>query len=157
MRWVWAAALQALALAPGDVAAAREAWQLATAELPPAVSAKRADQGYFSVLLRRVLQELDVDARLHFLPPVRAVLDGAAGHYTAVFPLARSAERERDFWVSDPIFTVKVRVFLRKDDPWAGRGMDDLVGWFALQHPRCAALSRSGAGAQRGAAAPCSG
>ncbi|MBB5204903.1 polar amino acid transport system substrate-binding protein [Inhella inkyongensis] len=122
----WSALLLALCVA--RTGWARETWQLGTAELPPAVTAKRADQGYYPVLLRRVLQELDVDARLHFLPPVRAVLDGAAGHYTAVFPLARSAERERDFLVSEPLFTVRIRVFLRRDDDWAGRGLADLTG-----------------------------
>jgi polar amino acid transport system substrate-binding protein len=125
MKWVRAAALLAWALCgPAD---AREIWHLATAELPPSVTAKRVDQGYYAVLLRRVLQELDTDAQLHFLPPVRVLMDAAAARYTAAFPLARSAERERDFWISDPIFAVRVRVFLRKDDRWAGRGAADLV------------------------------
>lgn len=121
-----------LAVAALLPAQARETWQLATAELPPAITAKRPDNGYYAVLLRRVLQELDVDARLHFLPTDRAIQDTQAGRYTAVFPLSRTPERERDLISSEPIYQVKVRVFVRRDDPWPGGGLQAMRG-----HPLC--------------------
>lgn len=107
---------------------ARETWRLATAELPPAVTTKRPDKGYYAVLLRRVLQELDVDAELEFLPPARAIQDTVAGRYTAVFPLSLTPERERTLIATDPIFQVRIRVFVRRDDPWAGGGLQAMRG-----------------------------
>ena len=109
-------------------AQAREAWRLATVELPPAISAKLPNQGYYSVLLRRVLQELDVDLELSFLPPHRTVQETADGLYMAAFPLARTPEREREFLVSEPFFIVKVRAFVRKDDPWNGGDAESMRG-----------------------------
>lgn len=124
-RWAWVALLGLLAQLPAQ---ARETWQLATAELPPAITSKRADNGYYAVLVRRVLQELDVDAQLHFLPPDRAIQETMAGRYTAVFPLTRTPERERELIPSEPIFHVRVRVFVRRDDPWSGGGLEAMRG-----------------------------
>jgi len=124
-RWLLVLLLAGAALRP---ALARETWQLATAELPPSITAKRADNGYYAVLLRRVLQELDVDAQLHFLPPARAIQETQDGRYTAVFPLSLTPERERELIASDPIFQVRIRVFVRRDDPWPGGGLQALRG-----------------------------
>jgi len=124
--WVWAGLLGAvLWTLPVQ---AREVWRMSTAELPPAIGAKLPSQGYYPVLVRRVLQELDTDLELDFLPPHRAMQEAAEGRHIAVFPMVRTPEREREFLVSEPIFIVRVRVFVRRDDPWNGGGVEALRG-----------------------------
>lgn len=112
---VWVALLLACALRP---AAGADLWQLGTVELPPSISAKAPKQGYYAVLLRRVLQELDAQATFVFLPPQRAYQMAAAGELDGALPYKRTPEREKLFWFSEPFFMAKVRVFLRADDGW---------------------------------------
>jgi|GEM_PF-5630290 len=112
---IWLVLLLAFALRP---AAAAAVWRLGTVELPPSISEKAPNQGYYAVLLRRVLQELDAQAQFVFLPPQRAFQLAVNGELDGVLPYKRTAEREKLFWFSDPFFTAKVRVFLRADDGW---------------------------------------
>lgn len=107
---------------------AADAWQAATGEIPPSVSAKLPGQGYYPVMLRRVLQELGIELRLTFLPPQRALEDAQSGRYDAVFPLLRNAERERDFLFSEPFYLVRQRVFVARSDDWVGGGVESLRG-----------------------------
>lgn len=104
---------------------ARDTWALATADLPPAITTKAADLGYYAVILRRVFDEMDINPEFHFLPPARAQLDAAQGLYAALFPAARTPERELTFLASDPFYVVRLRVFLRRDDAWAGSTVED--------------------------------
>jgi polar amino acid transport system substrate-binding protein len=103
-----------LALAP----ARAERWRLATVELPPSISEQAPGQGYYAVLLRRILAEAGHSVEFVFLPPQRAMEEAAAGRWDGVFPYRRTASRERQFLFSEPFFVAKVRVFLRADDPW---------------------------------------
>lgn len=125
MRWGRRLAAWGLALCVAMQAHAGDTWDLATAELPPAISSKEPDMGYYAVLLRRVLDELDITPEFHFLPPARAQKDAAQGLYVALFPAARTPEREKAFIVSDPFYVVRLRLFLRRDDFWAGSTLDD--------------------------------
>lgn len=119
----WLATLLALLL-PGLAAAER--WRLGTVELPPSISAKAPNQGYYAVLLRRVLKEFGAEAEFVFLPPQRAFQDALEGRLDGVLPYKRTAEREQQFWFSEPFFVAKVRVFLRADDGWDPGGVSDL-------------------------------
>lgn len=101
-------------------------WRLGTIELPPSISEKAPLQGYYAVLLRRVLRELDAEAQFVFLPPQRAHADALGGQLDGVLPYKRTAQRERDFWFSDPFFIASVRVFLRAGDDWDPGGIEDL-------------------------------
>lgn len=103
-------------------------WRLATAEIPPSVGASLPGQGYYAVMLRRVLQELRVEAQIGFLPPRRAIEDTQAGRFDAVFPLLKNAERERDFLFAEPFFTARLRVFVARQDDWSGGGVETLRG-----------------------------
>lgn len=119
----WAALLIA-ALLPALATAST--WRLATVELPPSISEKAPNQGYYAVLLRRVLKELGAEAEFVFLPPQRAFQQALAGQLDGVLPFKRTAEREQQFWFSEPFFIAKLRVFLRASDDWDPGGVADL-------------------------------
>lgn len=106
--------------ASGWVQAARaaERWRIATIELPPAIGSQLPQQGYYAVLLRRVLAEIDAEPEFSFLPPQRADQDARGGRFDAILPMRRTAERETAYWFTEPFYLARTRVFLRADDPW---------------------------------------
>lgn len=104
-----------LGLLPALVAsqvAATEHWRLATAELPPAISAAAPQQGYYAQLLRRILKELDVEAEFVFLPPSRVLQELRDGQVDAAFPLLHTPQRESEFLFAEPFYRARVRVFV---------------------------------------------
>lgn len=109
-------------------AGATETWRLATVELPPSISERAPQQGYYAVLLRRVLQELGAEAQFVFLPPQRAYQLALNGELDGALPYKRTAERERQFWISEPFFIAKLRLFVRADDRWDPADVPDLRG-----------------------------
>lgn len=119
----WQLLLLALLL-PGLAAA--ETWRLAAMELPPSISEKAPQQGYYAVLLRRVLKEIGAEADFVFLPPQRGFQLALSGQLDGALPYKRTAERERQFWFSEPFFMAKVRVFLRAADGWDPGSVADL-------------------------------
>lgn len=123
MRWIRALCLLALLLPNLAMA---ERWRLGTVELPPSISAHAVQQGYYAVLLRRVLQEIGAQAEFVFLPPQRAYQMALEGQLDGAFPYKRTLERERFFWFSEPFFMAKVQVFLRASDGWDPGGIRDL-------------------------------
>ncbi len=103
-------------------------WRIAAIELPPSISERAPQQGYYAVLLRRVLREIGDDAEFVFLPPQRAYQEAAAGRLDAILPMRQTAERERDFWFTEPFFTAKLRLFLKADDAWEPASVAALRG-----------------------------
>jgi polar amino acid transport system substrate-binding protein len=126
MRLLCALALFVASLLTPGGAQAATIWRLGTIELPPSISEKAPLQGYYAVLLRRVLRELDAEAQFVFLPPQRAHVEALSGQLDGVFPYKRTAQRERDFWFSDAFFMASVRVFLRAGDGWDPGSIEDL-------------------------------
>lgn len=109
----WRAGVAALGmLLAACGAGAAERWRLATVELPPAVSEHLPQQGFHAVLVRRVLQELGVEAELVFLPGQRVHEELRAGRVDGAFPYVSTPEREREFLLSEPFYVAPVRVFV---------------------------------------------
>lgn len=112
IREVGRLAAAALLLLASCAVAAAERWRLATIELPPAVSEHAPQQGFHAVLVRRVLQELGVEAELVFLPGKRVHEELRAGRVDGAFPYVSTPEREREFLLSEPFYVAPVRVFV---------------------------------------------
>lgn len=109
-----------LTLAQG-LAWAATPWRVAAVELPPAIGPQADQQGYYAVLLRRVLRELDVEPQFVFLPPQRALLAALAGEVDLALPFQRTPEREKRLWFTEPFYIASVRVFQRGADDWQPR------------------------------------
>jgi ABC-type amino acid transport substrate-binding protein len=103
-------------------------WRLATLELPPSIASSLPNQGYYAVLLRRVLAEFGAQPQFVFLPAQRAYQDTASGGYDAAFPYKRTPEREQLFLFSEPFYVARVRVFLNADRRWQPETVAELRG-----------------------------
>ncbi|MFN7692613.1 MAG: substrate-binding periplasmic protein [Burkholderiales bacterium] len=103
-------------------------WRLATAVLPPSIGPDLPQQGYYAVLLRRVLAELGAEPQFVFVPPHRAFQMAVDGSVEGALPFKRTAEREALFWFSEPFFHVRLRLLLRAQDDWEPSKPSDLEG-----------------------------
>lgn len=109
-------------------AAPSTSWRVAAIELPPAIGPQAAQQGYYAVLLRRVLRELDAEPQFVFLPPQRAYQAAVAGDVDLALPFQRTPERDKVLWFTEPFYIASVRVFLRATDTWLPQASTDLRG-----------------------------
>lgn len=103
-------------------------WRLATVELPPSISEHAPQQGYYAVLLRRILLEVGAQPVFEFLPPLRTYERAISGGVDGAFPYKKTPEREQLLWFSEPFYLARVRVFLAQSDPWTPQHPEDLVG-----------------------------
>lgn len=117
-----------LPLAAGAVGAPGGDWRLATLELPPSIGSTLPEQGYYAVLLRRVLAEFGASPQFVFLPGQRAYEDALGGGYDAAFPFKRTPERERHFLFSEPFYLARVRVFMNAELGWQAGTVAELRG-----------------------------
>jgi polar amino acid transport system substrate-binding protein len=102
----------------GAPMAAGETWRIVAIDLPPAIGPNAAQQGYYAVLLRRVLSELNARPTFIFLPPQRAYQVALAGNADAALPFRPTPEREQHLWFTEPFFVATIRVFVRSDGGW---------------------------------------
>lgn len=84
---------------------------------PPFTDSTRPDGGSATRLVLEVFSAMGVQTRLDWLPWRRGYSLTKSGTYQASFPYLRTAERERDFLYSDPIFTDFSYLWTRADDP----------------------------------------
>lgn len=82
--------------------------------------------GLATELVRRVFAEMDRPAEIAFEPWRRGYNKTLKGRYRATFPYIRMPERTEEFYYSDPLFTVQLRVFVHADRPF--EELDDLSG-----------------------------
>lgn len=122
----WIGLLCSLAVVPATPAQPK-VWQLATIELPPSISEHAPQQGYYAVILRRVLQEFGAEPKFRFLPPLRVYEQVIAGEVDGALPYKRTPEREQLLWFSEPFYMARVRVFLGRTDPWTPQRPTDLI------------------------------
>lgn len=101
-------------------------WRIAAIELPPAFGSHTPQGGYYAVLLRRLLQELEVEPEFVFLPPQRAYQAALDGAVDAALPFKRTPEREKHLLFTEPFFVASVRIFVRKADDWQPHDAADL-------------------------------
>jgi polar amino acid transport system substrate-binding protein len=103
-------------------------WRLATVDLPPAIGPGLPSQGYYAVLLRRILQEAGARPEFVFLPPQRGLQMVIDGQVEGAFPYKRTTAREADLWFSSPFFMARIRLMLRASDAWEPQRPADLLG-----------------------------
>lgn len=126
--WRRVLACAALLLLTKGAGAVGGDWRLATLELPPSIASSLPNQGYYAVLLRRVLAEFGAQPQFVFLPAQRAYQDTASGGYDAAFPYKRTPECEQLFLFSEPFYVARVRVFLNADRRWQPETVAELRG-----------------------------
>lgn len=126
MKWK-GAMLVAMLLATAGTCA-QGTWRLGTVELPPSVGEHLPQQGYYPVLLRRILKEMGAEAQLVFLPPNRLHQDLRAGQLDGAFPYLRTPERDAEFLLTEPFFHARVRVFVNADSGWRPKDVPALRG-----------------------------
>lgn len=112
----------------GATGAASGTWRIVAIDLPPAIGPNAPEQGYYAVLLRRVLRELDAQPQFIFLPPQRAYQVALAGNADAALPFRPTPEREQHFWFTEPFFIASVRIFVRHDAGWMPANVAALRG-----------------------------
>jgi polar amino acid transport system substrate-binding protein len=122
------AVLALLFAAGASWAQAPGTWRLATVDLQPAIGPRLPDQGYYAVLLRRILQEAGAQPEFLFLPPQRSLQMVINGQVEGAFPYKRTTAREADLWFSSPFFMVRIRLMLRASDRWEPQRPADLLG-----------------------------
>lgn len=83
---------------------------------PPFTDSTRPDGGIGTRLVLDVFRSMGTQTRLDWLPWRRGFSLTRRGVYQASFPYLRTAERERDFLYSDPIFTDFSYLWTRADD-----------------------------------------
>lgn len=120
--------LAALMLGAACPAWALTPWRVAAIELPPAIGPQADQQGYYAVLLRRLLRELDAEPQFVFLPPQRAFQAAVAGDVDLALPFQRTPDREKVLWFTEPFYIASVRVFLRATDAWLPHASTELRG-----------------------------
>lgn len=75
-----------------------------------------------------VFKEMGHTVRVDFLPWKRGYLFAKKGLYAGTFPYINSANRQQDFFYSDPIYTGTVRIFVKRDSTLQYRSEEDLKG-----------------------------
>ncbi len=125
--WLVLAGLLVGSASPGPAHSQGPAWRLATVELPPSIGESAPQQGYYAVLLRRILREIGTQPEFEFLPPLRTYERVIAGGVDGAFPYKKTPEREQLLWFSEPFYLARVRVFLAQSDPWTPQRPDDLI------------------------------
>jgi polar amino acid transport system substrate-binding protein len=84
------------------------------------------NQGFYAVLLRRLLQEVGAVPAFEFLPPLRAYEQVVEGRVDGAFPYKKTPEREQLLWYSEPFYMARWRVFLAAQDPWTPQHTGEL-------------------------------
>lgn len=68
--------------------------------------------GLATVIVQAVFADMGMEANVSFLPWREGYQAALNGQYLATFPYIKTAEREVDFFYSEPLFTVRPQVFL---------------------------------------------
>ncbi|MEJ6008117.1 transporter substrate-binding domain-containing protein [Paucibacter sp. AS339] len=103
--------------------------QIATGELPPYATQSRADQGIALEIVRRAFALSGHEVEYHFLPWPRAQQETKAGHFDASAYWGASAERRRDFLLSDNVLTEQWLIVHRRSVPLQWREIKDLKAY----------------------------
>lgn len=84
--------------------------------------------GMLSQLVQAALTESDIASTLDWRPWNRGYRVTLQGEYDATFPYVRTAEREREYLYSAPLFVVEQHLFSRAGEVFEADNLTDLVG-----------------------------
>ncbi len=100
---------------PTEKTATPQVAVVATGEYPPFSGEKLPEQGIASAIVGLAMKEVGYDTQIRFMPwPLveRSTQEsGTNKGVRAAFPYAKTPEREKDFYFSDPIVDVETSVF----------------------------------------------
>jgi polar amino acid transport system substrate-binding protein len=88
--------------------------RIATGELPPYATESRADKGIALTIVRRAFELVGHKVEYHFQPWSRAQMETKAGLWDASAYWGASAERRRDFLLSDNVLTEQWQIIHRR-------------------------------------------
>ncbi len=74
-------------------------------------------RGMVTEIVELAFQAMGYESHIVFRPWKRGYLQTKAGDFVGTFPYIKSEERLRDFYFSDPIHTMYIRIFVAKDSP----------------------------------------
>lgn len=97
-------------------------------DYPPFVDARLPGGGLAVQLVQRVVRQMGTTLTLETAPWRRGYEETLRGRYDATFPYVKTAERERDFLYSDPLFNVRPVVFVPAGRRFPYGGPADLQG-----------------------------
>jgi len=118
--WLRTFFLLACLLAAGAASAQTAPIPLVTSDWPPWVDSRQADGGPFPKLMRLVGTRMGVTFAFEYKPWKRAELDLREGNGFGAFPYRPSAERNTEFWFSDPIVRAAMLLFFVRGGSIAG-------------------------------------
>lgn len=103
--------------------------RIATGELPPYATQNRQDQGIALDIVRRAFALAGYQVQYHFLPWARAQQETRQGLYDASAYWGASAERRRDFLLSDNVLTEQWLLVYRRELKLDWTTLADLRGY----------------------------
>lgn len=87
---------------------------VAAGEYSPFVARQLPQYGVTAAIVTAAFKSQGVQVRYDFLPWKRGYHETQMGRYVATFPYLKTPEREQLFLYSDPIYTDRFRLFVRK-------------------------------------------
>lgn len=87
---------------------------VAAGEYSPFVAQQLPQYGVTAAIVTAAFKSQGVYVRYDFLPWKRGYYETQVGRYMATFPYLKTPEREQLFLYSDPIYTDRFRLFVRK-------------------------------------------
>ncbi|MFC4158657.1 substrate-binding periplasmic protein [Chitinimonas lacunae] len=115
-----------LALLAHQVPAATVTIRLANGEWPPYMSAKLPHYGAVSRIVSEAFASEGIQVRYEFYPWKRGLELARNGGIDGTLAWVRTDDRERDFWLSDPLFESNAVLAYRKEKPVDWQKADDL-------------------------------
>jgi polar amino acid transport system substrate-binding protein len=104
-----------------------EAIQLVTGNhYHPYTDESLPQRGMVTEIVESAFREMQYDPDIVFRPWKRGYIETRKGIFAATFPYIKSKERLNDFYFSDPIHTMYIRVFVAKDS--SIKTFEDLQG-----------------------------
>lgn len=87
---------------------------IAAGEYSPFVAQQLPQYGVTAAIVTAAFKSQGIQVRYDFLPWKRGYHETQVGRYVATFPYLKTPEREHLFLYSDPIYTDRFRLFVRK-------------------------------------------
>ncbi len=103
---------------------------LTSLEWPPYTGQQLQDDGCITVLVKQAFEASGLKASVDFYPWSRTIAQvrDAHTHHVGFFPAYHSAERERDYYMSEPLGEGPIGLIERKDMPIVWNTLTDLSG-----------------------------
>ena len=107
--------------------ASAETIRLANGEWSPYLSPKLPDYGPISALVTAAFAEEGIQVEYAFMPWRRGYEEARDGRLDGTIVWSRTEERQRDFLYSEPVGSLRTKLFFRRDQGFDWRSIDDLA------------------------------